>query len=95
MDMGDTYGTLQSLSNKAAALIEADKLADAENLILQAEKLAADLAGRGLVIVSGMARGIDSISHWGALKAGKTVAVLGTGLDVVFVSGIRSMFPPS
>jgi tetratricopeptide (TPR) repeat protein len=45
MDMGDTYGTLQSLSNKAAALIEADKLADAENLILQAEKLAADKAG--------------------------------------------------
>jgi DNA processing protein len=49
-----------------------------------AEKLSADLAGRGLVIVSGMARGIDSIAHWGALKDGKTVAVMGSGLDVVY-----------
>jgi DNA processing protein len=49
-----------------------------------AERLAADLAGRGLAIVSGLARGVDSISHWGALKDGKTVAVLGSGLDVVY-----------
>ncbi len=48
-------------------------------------RLAADLAQRGLVITSGMARGIDSASHRGALEAkGKTVAVMGSGLDVIY-----------
>jgi len=48
------------------------------------EKLAYDLASRGLVVVSGLARGIDSIAHWGALQGGKTVAVMGSGLDVIY-----------
>ncbi|MFB0566351.1 MAG: DNA-processing protein DprA [Candidatus Aminicenantaceae bacterium] len=48
------------------------------------ERLAEDLASRGVVIVSGMARGIDSMAHWGALKRGKTVAVLGSGLEDVY-----------
>ena len=50
-----------------------------------AERLATDLAARGLVIISGMARGIDTSSHRGAIAAkGKTVAVLGTGIDVAY-----------
>lgn len=48
-------------------------------------RLAHDLAQRGLAIVSGLARGIDSASHKGALEAsGKTVAVLGSGVDVIY-----------
>ena len=50
-----------------------------------AEMLARDLANRGMTILSGMARGVDSAAHKGALDAGgKTVAVWGTGIDVVY-----------
>lgn len=49
-----------------------------------AEKLAEDLASRGITIVSGLARGIDSISHAAALRNGKTVAVLGSGLEAIY-----------
>ena len=50
-----------------------------------AERLSTDLAARGLVIISGLARGVDTASHRGAVAAkGKTVAVLGTGIDVMY-----------
>jgi len=50
-----------------------------------AERLSRDLANCGLVIISGMARGIDSIAHKGAVEArGRTVAVFGTGVDVIY-----------
>jgi len=46
-----------------------------------AERLACDLAAQGLVIISGMARGVDTAGHRGAISAkGKTVAVFGTAL---------------
>ncbi len=50
-----------------------------------AERLSCDLAARGLIIFSGMARGVDTAGHRGALAGkGKTVAVFGTGVDVAY-----------
>lgn len=47
--------------------------------------LAGDLAESGFTVVSGMARGIDTISHRAALSRGKrTVAIMGCGLDIIF-----------
>jgi DNA processing protein len=50
-----------------------------------AERLAADLAQAGVVVVSGLALGVDAAAHQGALEAcGVTLAVLGTGVDVIY-----------
>src|SRR3984957_13930424 len=59
-----------------------------------AEKLAQDLADRGLVIVSGLARGIDSSAHRGALKSssGATIGVLGCGVDVIYPKENKKIF---
>lgn len=52
-----------------------------------ARKLSRELASNGVTVVSGMARGIDSGAHKGALEAGgRTVAVLGCGIDTVYPS---------
>jgi len=48
-------------------------------------RLASELAGKGYTIVSGLAKGVDSAGHKGALQAGgRTVAVFGTGIDTVY-----------
>ncbi len=62
--------------------------------VQMAERLARDLADRGLVIVSGLARGIDSCAHKGALGAarGATVGVLGAGIDVVYPKENKKLF---
>lgn len=49
-----------------------------------AEEIAMGVASQGVTVVSGAAQGIDSAAHKGALRAGRTVAVLGCGVDVVY-----------
>jgi DNA processing protein len=66
--------------------------------VAQARDLARDLAGRGVVIVSGGALGVDAAAHQGAIDshaatgAGTTVAVLGCGIDVVYPAQHQGLF---
>src|ERR1700730_3058418 len=58
-----------------------------------AERLGRELAARGLVLVSGMARGIDAVGHQGAMAVnGRAVGVLGTGVDVCYPKENRKLY---
>lgn len=58
-----------------------------------AERLGRELASRGLVIVSGLARGIDAIAHQGAMAAnGRAIGVLGTGIDVCYPKENKKLY---
>lgn len=57
-----------------------------------AEMLSRDLAARGLTILSGMARGVDTAAHKGAIAAKKpTIAIWGTGVDVIYPKENKSL----
>ncbi|PWT98417.1 MAG: DNA-protecting protein DprA [Candidatus Melainabacteria bacterium] len=59
----------------------------------QAKQMSHDLAASGVTIISGMALGIDSIAHWGAINAsGRTVAVLGCGVDYCYPPTNRLLY---
>lgn len=58
-----------------------------------AQRLGRELAARGLVVVSGMARGIDAIGHQGAMDAsGRAIGVLGTGIDVCYPKENKKLY---
>ena len=77
-------GNVEVLSKNSLSIVGARRPTTYGNLM--SERSGKDLAARGLVIVSGLARGIDACAHQGAISApgGETVAVLGTGIDVVY-----------
>lgn len=60
---------------------------------VQTERIISELALQGITIVSGLARGIDSIAHEIALKNGsRTIAIIGSGLDVIYPPENKKLF---
>jgi DNA processing protein len=76
-------GTLETLARPAVAIV--GSRAATPYALQVGRRLAWELAERGVVVVSGLARGVDSSAHEGCLAAGgETIAVLGSGLDRVY-----------
>ncbi|MBL0947310.1 DNA-processing protein DprA [Brevundimonas sp.] len=82
-------GSLDGLQKEAVAIVGA-RIASAGGQRI-ARGLASQLGEAGLIVVSGMARGIDAAAHWGALSTG-TVAVLGGGVDDVYPSDNQDLY---
>lgn len=84
-------GDVSLLNERAVAVVGSRR---ASNYGLSnAKSIAAELGKWGLIVVSGMARGIDSAAHEGALESGsKTLAVLGSGIDVIYPRENRRLF---
>jgi len=58
-----------------------------------ASKLAGELVHAGFTIISGLARGIDAASHYGAIRAkGRTIAILGCGIDIIYPQENKKLF---
>jgi DNA processing protein len=76
-------GAIVALNTPAVAIV--GSRAGSSYALSVAGQLAEDLASKGVTIVSGLARGVDSAAHRGALAAGGvTIAVLGSGVDVMY-----------
>jgi DNA processing protein len=76
-------GSLSHAGPRAAAVVGSRRASLGG--MRMASNLAKELAGRGFTVVSGLARGIDTAAHKGALEVGgPTAAVLGSGLDVMY-----------
>lgn len=84
-------GDIDALSqDRAVAIVGTRRMSTYARLVT--ERLAGDLAGSGITIVSGMASGVDSVAHRAALEAGgPTVAVWGTGLGTVYPVANRKL----
>lgn len=76
-------GDISLLNSKSIAIVGSRE--PSKYGIYVAEKFSKELSKEGITIVSGLARGIDTFAHVGALTSfGKTIAVLGSGIDVVY-----------
>ena len=97
LEIADPPPILYAKGNLACLNMPAIAVVGSRNASVQGEKNAEDfaqtLAEQGFCIISGMALGIDGAAHRGALKVkhGKTIAVVGTGLDIVYPSKHREL----
>ncbi len=83
-------GALVPDDNKCIAIVGARAASDAGKHM--ARRLGLELAAKGLTVVSGLARGIDSEAHLGALDGnGRTVAVMGCGIDIIYPGENRKL----
>jgi DNA processing protein len=84
-------GTLRQEDSLAVAVVGSRKPSNYGKLM--AQRLSAALVQHGFTVVSGLARGIDSHAHQGALQAGgRTVAVLGSGLNIIYPPENRRLY---
>lgn len=88
------YTKGQPLNSDAKAVAIVGSRRSSEYGRMTAMKIASDLAAAGVTVVSGMARGIDTYVHKGALKAqsGYTVAVLGCGVDHIYPPENKALY---
>lgn len=82
-------GSLEPCDNESIAII-GTRTATHYGMEM-AEKFGSDLAHNGMTVISGLARGIDTAAHRGALKHGRTIAVIGSGLANVYPSENRAL----
>lgn len=83
-------GTLLPADDFAIAMVGTRRISDYGQQITRDTSLY--LAGHGLTIVSGLARGVDALAHQSALQAGgRTIAVLGSGVDVIYPPEHRTL----
>lgn len=83
-------GDISILNTKSIAII-GSRTADYLQLRI-AEDFAREIAGNGITIISGLARGIDSSAHKGAISRGNTIAVLGCGIDVIYPKENKELY---
>jgi DNA processing protein len=85
------HGTLSPADRLAVALV-GSRAASSYGLQITRE-ISEGLSRVGVTVVSGLARGIDAQAHWSALQAGgRTIAVLGSGIDVIYPSEHHALF---
>jgi DNA processing protein len=84
-------GELELLTRPAVAIVGSREHSHYGREVCEAVARAATLAG--LVVVSGMARGLDAVAHWGALAgSGATIGILGNGLGVIYPAANRKLY---
>jgi len=84
-------GEPSPLYDYAVGVVGTRSLSDHAKMITP--KIAGELAAVGVTVVSGMALGVDSLAHEGALRSGgRTIAVIGSGLDVIYPPSNRKLF---
>src|SRR3972149_5281268 len=77
------FGKLPSKKETLIAIVGSRKCSHYGRQV--AEEFSYNLAREGIIVVSGLALGIDSIAHQNAIKAGgKTIAILGNGLNIIY-----------